>query len=69
MQIDAKKDKIKCKKRKKYKNKKLSGASYYIKNAKTQREQNIQNLQNMQKEKKNRNCTCTPAISTLYLLT
>ena len=31
--------------------------------AKTQKEQN------MQKEQKNKNCTCVPAISTLYLLT
>ena len=37
---------LKCKNHKKYKNKKLSGASYQIKNAKTQKEQN------MQKEKK-----------------
>ena len=50
---------LKCKK---YKNKKLSGASYQIKNAKTQKEQN------KQKEQKNKNCTFAPAISTSYLL-
>ena len=46
----------------KSKYKKLSGARYQIKNAKTQKEHN------MQKEQKNKKSTCAPAISTLYLL-
>ena len=46
MQIDAKNAKMqKALKAQKYKNKKLSSASYQIKNEKTQKEQNIQKEQ------------------------